>query len=207
MQFFNDEGFSWRVLAAESVVIMLSVLLGFTLNGWRESASQQETVDAALQSIAAEAQQNIRELEDRQPYYRSLRDTLAHLMAEKGPESPLRMQEVPGLHTIDLPELRTSSFEAVRSTGALSNMDFDLANTISEVYGLHDLYRRGIDQPTNRFLMGEFDTVGDYFRYYAMRINMGKRLPQRYAQLLSELEERGVEIAPRAGADSLQAAR
>ncbi len=42
MQFFRDEDFSWRIIAVESVVIMLSVFLAFVLTGWRQSSKQQK---------------------------------------------------------------------------------------------------------------------------------------------------------------------
>ena len=225
MQFFNDEDFSWRVLAVESVVIMLSVLLGFTLNGWRQSASEQETVDAALQSIAAEARQNRNEMKRHLPYYRTMRDTLRQLAQQRGDSTNLQPSEIPGYRGVQIPLLRGSAFETARSTGALSNMEFHLADAVSSTYDYQRTYNGYLDKLTGVVVtegFEGFETIRDWYRMFSLLYNNGVSLMGKnmrgakaenpritsYPALLNMLsEEHDVEVQRRVPAGSTRAAR
>ena len=223
MQFFNDEDFSWRILAVEAVVIMLSVLLGFTLNGWRQSASEQETVDAALQSIAAEVQQNRSEMIRHLPYYRTMRDTLRYLAQQHGDSTIIQRSDILGFRGIKIPLLRSSAFETARSTGALSNMEFRLADALSSTYDYQRVYNGYIDNLTRIVVtdgFASFETIRDWSRMFTLLYNNGVSLMGKnmrgakeenpritsYPALLDTLSERhGVEVAPLASTDSTRA--
>lgn len=205
MQFFQDEHFSWKVLAVEAVVIMLSVVLGFTLNGWREAQGEQATVEAALQGIAEEVQHNQREIRPLTPYYRTMRDTLARLSAERGDEkTPVGIMEVakqiPGFGGLKIPMLRASAFETARSTGAISLMDFELADALYAAYQRQQYYESLIEDLQTELIAGDLETLEDWRRAFTVLANNGVDL---YPDLLKRLsEEHGITEAQ---ADSTRA--
>ncbi len=209
MQFFEgDENFSWRVLAIESLVIMLSVLLGFMLNGWRTSQGEQETVDAALQSIAAEVRYNKRELEQHLPYYRSMRDTLAYLASVRREDTAIETSEIPGFRGYDIPVLRPSAFETARSTGVLSDMEFELADALFSTYRIQTLYTGLLEKLTTGFIMGNFETIENWWMVFALMANNGGFAHESYPELLELLSEKyDIEVPEAESADTTRAAR
>ncbi len=199
--FESDTNFSWRVLAIESLVIMLSILLGFTLNGWRQSASEQEAIDAALQSIAAEVRQNKQELEEHLPYYRTMRDTLEYLASVRGEETAIETGEIPGFRGYNIPLLRASAFQAARSTGTLSDMEFELANTLSSIYYFQSFYTDLIDKLTTGLVMDNFKNVGQWQMVFALMANNGDFPADLYSEMQNTLSEE-YEIEESASADA-----
>ncbi len=207
MQFFEgEENFSWRVLGVESFVIMLSVLLGFTLNGWRQSSSELETVEAALRSIAAEVHYNEQRLENLLPYYRAMRDTLQHLLAVKGGDTPIEIDTLSAFRGWKIPLLRASAFQTARSTGALSQTDFDFANMVFRLYNIQDFYTEFTDALTKPILMSRFKFVEQWSKAFAGLANNGEGLYRRYNELLNTLrEEHGIDVEQNTSADSTRA--
>lgn len=194
MQFFQDEHFSWKILAVESVVIMLSVVLGFMLNGWRESRSEQERVQRGLQSIAVEVERNQREIAPLNPQYQAVRDSLQRLASEVGRETRIEPEEIPGFKGWRIPFLRSSSFETASSTGVLAAMEYDLADVLNATYRQQRFYNDIVDNITTGLVMNEFDTVEDWLYVYNI---LGNNAPfpsdRTYDDLLQILaEEHGV---------------
>ena len=206
MQFFEgDENFSWRVLGVESFVIMLSVLLGFTLNGWRTSQGEQETVEAALRSIAREMRFNKRQLEDKLPYYRAMAAAFDSLESTIDEELILTrevaFERIPGYTGLDVPILRT--YRTALATGAFSKMDFELANSISTIYTVQNLYSNIIGKFITATLNDHIEKVGDHETMFGEFEQVGEDLNDAYAELLKALaEERGIAAAEVESTDS-----
>lgn len=189
MQFFQDEHFSWKILLIESFVIMMSVVLGFYLTGWRQEVAQEKKLDKALESIYSEIQYNQSRMEKLMPYYNVMSDTLEYLMDKKGGETALSLKEIPGFNTFKLPVLQVSAFKTAQANGILSNMDYELARNIFKVYNLQRKYKETINQITQGFISGDFDTVRDWFNVFEILAGRIYLVEIYYPELLKKMQE------------------
>lgn len=190
MQFFQDEHFSWKILIIESFVIMMSVVLGFYLTGWRQEVAQEKKLDKALESIYSEIQYNQSQVEDLLPYYQTLRDTLDYLREKKGEGASLSLIEIPGFHGFKIPLLQNSAFETAQANGVFSSVDYDLTRKIFEIYNGQQRYEKSIDQITNGLILGEFDTVWDWYIVFRILGDSGKATKYYYSELLKTMQEK-----------------
>lgn len=138
MPLFKRDQVSWPVLLIEMIVIMVSVVLGFALNEWRQDRAQMEAVDHAKGVILTELEQNLRHTEQRQAYYETMADTLAVMAEREGDAAPLG----PDVWEVGVEPLffRTGGYETARATGALSNMDFDVLEAVVTAYHVQEGY-------------------------------------------------------------------
>lgn len=203
MKFFKDKDFSWRVLLIESLVIMLSVLLGFMLNSWRQNNDQQKTVQKALKSIAIEVRYNQNQMQRLLPEYKFMRDTLHHISMLKGGKTPMKMTELPAGAKFSMPALRSPAFETAQSSGAMAAMDFETAQKIWTVYNFQKLYADLINQLTTGLILEKFNTVQDWQLAFKLLAGNGALVSKLYPDVLHQLEkEYDISILESASVDS-----
>jgi hypothetical protein len=127
-----------RMLLFESILIVLSVLLGFALQAWAERRAERMMAAAALENFRVEIEANLNDLERVQPRHAAFADRLAEALADSASRSSetafaVFARNLPegGLQT---PPLKEAAWETATSTGALRLLDYDLAAVLSETY-------------------------------------------------------------------------
>ncbi|HEX8212739.1 MAG TPA: hypothetical protein VF584_21365 [Longimicrobium sp.] len=137
-------------LAAEGLLIVLSVVLGLALNEWRQKQADRQLARTVLANFRREITQNLRILEKVQPGHAELARRLAAASARPRPEPnafAVIMAEMPrgGLGGEPLHE---AAWETASSTGALRLLDYATASRISEVYVVQRFFMEGTTQRT-----------------------------------------------------------
>lgn len=105
----------WKLLTAEAVLIVLSVLLALGVDSWREGREQRVLAGRALQGFVDEARANCGRIQAVRDYHRAVVD---------GEREPYGMQV--GL-------LRNDAWEVVKTTGAAGWLDYELVAVMSEI--------------------------------------------------------------------------
>lgn len=146
----------------ESVLIVLSVLLGFALNAWGERRAEHRLADAALANFRREIEANLGELERVQPKHAEFAAQLAAAAATSDPgEGRSAFEIFAGLLPeggLDVPPLREAAWETAVSTGALRLLEYDLAARLSETY----LIQRSTVMPTIQRLADRFSDTSNF---------------------------------------------
>lgn len=129
-------GSSFRLLL-ESVLIVLSVLLGFALSEWRARQADHERAAAALENFRREIRNNLATLEQRRPEHAALAERLAGAIDSDASEGETAFDVfatlMPEGGTNTLP-LREVAWQTAASTGALRLLDYEVAALLSETY-------------------------------------------------------------------------
>ena len=149
-------------LIFESVLIVLSVLLGLALSNWSERRADRKLAEAALSNFQREIEGNLAELTRVQPKHEQFLvrlgeavgrspnagdSTAFDLFAAAMPEGGL-----------DAPRLREAAWEAAVSTGALRLLDYDDAARLSETY----FVQRSTIMPTIKLLSERFSDLPNF---------------------------------------------
>lgn len=132
----------WRAssssrLILESVLIVLSVLLGFALSEWRTRQADRERAAVALENFRREISENLAELERLYPMHVRFVERLAGAMESGADEwetsfdafAALMPEGAMGSHP-----LRQAAWETAVSTGALRLLDYEAATLLSDAY-------------------------------------------------------------------------
>jgi hypothetical protein len=136
----------------EAVLIVFSVLLALTLDGWREDAAQQARLREAVHSLAEELKLN-RELLARDFYLEHHRRLLAHYQSRADAGSSEGGNEAfkTGLHSAPL---RSTAWASLADSGVSRLLPFALRADLAGVYRdqafVDDLFRSlvaGLSQP------------------------------------------------------------
>lgn len=151
-----------RVLLFESVLIVLSVLLGFALSAWGERRADKRTVEAAIENFRVEIEANLRELQRVQPKHEQFAERLADVVDEMAANNrttafDVFVENMPE-GGLDTPPLKEAAWETAMSTGALSLLEYKLAATLSETY----LVQRSTLAPTLSLLRDRFAAPANY---------------------------------------------
>ncbi|GEM_PF-4811134 len=118
-------------LLFETVSIVIGILLALGVNNWREERKNEEIIQLSLQNIRIEIMENKANLQKVIPYHRTCKFTIEEKAAgQKGAGNDF-LSIWRGLNP---PMLYKSAFESARNIGALSLMDYQLSNTISQLY-------------------------------------------------------------------------
>jgi hypothetical protein len=127
-----------RRLGIESLLIVLSVLLGFAANQWHESRSERDLAAQALESFRTEVRQNLAVVEAVQPLHLAMAKRLEAAAGQSKPGEAafdaLRA-EMPA-EGISVPSLSNAAWEAATSTGALRFIGYDRAARVSRTYAV-----------------------------------------------------------------------
>lgn len=124
-------------LLAESVLIVLSVLLALAVNEWRDERERAARAEMALASIEAELRENAEAVERARTRHRVKMDTLSAYAASgrlPPPEVYLYGMFSPGA-------LHSTAWESAREAGVTSDIPYDLVLTLSRVYDAQNRYR------------------------------------------------------------------
>jgi hypothetical protein len=145
-------------LGFESVVIILSVLVGLALNEWREQRAERARAVAVLANFRRELTENLAALERRQPKHVALaaRLTRAAEQDRPGETAFTSFRELMPADGLETAPLRDAAWETALSTGALRLLDYEQAALLSETY----LIQRAalgstLQRMTDRFYMPE----------------------------------------------------
>jgi hypothetical protein len=137
----------WARLAAEMVVIVVSVLLALLVDDWRQGRQEAQLVEAVTTLLLQELHPNQVALEQRLPYHREMLDTFGvragQLLSRSGatpaargtgPDVPLlpEMGFEDGLMTTG--GFARSAMETVVTSGAVNHMDLSLVFVLSNTY-------------------------------------------------------------------------
>lgn len=123
-------------LAIESLLIMLSVLLGFAANQWHDRRAERALAAQALESFRHEIKENLATLEQVQPKHLDMSNRLKAAAAVASPNQTgfeaLYAAMPPG--GISVPPLSNAAWETATSTGALRLIGYDRAARLSAPY-------------------------------------------------------------------------
>jgi hypothetical protein len=120
----------------ESVLIILSVLVGFALNGWRERRAERARAEAVLANFRQELAQNLATLERRQPKHVAMAERLERAAQQERPGQTAfdSFRELMPEGGLDTGPLLDAAWETALSTGALRLLDYEQAALLSETY-------------------------------------------------------------------------
>jgi hypothetical protein len=161
MPLFKRESVSWGILVVEMVAIMVSVVLGFMLNEWRESRTRQVSVDRAMVIMAAELETNLELTRARREVHAAFDDTLAALAQVRGEDAPLEPTEV-GVTNLPPYVFLSGAYETARLSGALAAMDFDHIEVVTRAYSVQEMAMEASWLLNDWFHQGRFETIQDY---------------------------------------------
>jgi hypothetical protein len=180
-------------LLLESVLIVVSILLAFALNGWWEARQDRNLALHALASFEKEIGQNRANLLDVMPYHVQLHELIAGLAG-----TIRTFEDVRGLEGFDGFQpafLTTTAWSTAIATGALNHLDYDLVSELSSVYTFQERFvqlsdARHLLAPT---AMADANIAATVFsaEIYLIDVIAGARdLVARYDRILETLGER-----------------
>jgi hypothetical protein len=141
----------------ESVLIILSVLVGLALNDWRERRAERGRAAAAVANFRRELGENLVDLERRQPKHAAFAQRLREDAEQDRPSetafSSFRRLLPPG--GLDNAPLRDAAWETALSTGALRLLDYERAALLSETYLVQRAITHTVHRLSDRFMMPE----------------------------------------------------
>ncbi len=122
-------------LAVEGALIVVSIVLGFVVNEWRQSLADRDLAAAALERFEAEIQGNLGVMEPQIAAHRSWIDALARPGATEGTRTAFEaiFRNRPG-DPANVRPLSRAAWDAAVSTGTLRLLDYETAAKLSEIY-------------------------------------------------------------------------
>jgi hypothetical protein len=123
-------------LVFESVLIVLSVLLGFAVSEWRDQAEDRRLARTALANFRREIAANLATLEAVQPRHERIARALSTADAAAYPSLSAFgvIERVLPEGGIDVRPLRDAAWETASATGALRLVEYETAAALSEAY-------------------------------------------------------------------------
>jgi hypothetical protein len=186
---------STRRLTLESVLIVLSILLAFALNGWWEGRQQARLATRALASFEAEIGQNRARLQEVMPYHARLREQFSALGASGSVRSFEDLRRVEGFTGFRPAFLTTTAWRSSLASGALTHLDYEILTALSELYTLQEGFSARSD-PTHLIGVGAFSeaniesTVISAAAYLGDVTYGAQELLQMYDAVLERLQSR-----------------
>ena len=139
-------------LLAEFVLIVLSILVAFGVEDFREDRAEDELRTLALSNIRAELEHNISALDVVMPYHGEVAASIMEKVQDRRNWEGRRGFEVGpefAPNGVQGPDLRTTAWETALSTGAVALFEYTLSQRIARVY---DAQRRGVDATIERMV-------------------------------------------------------
>jgi hypothetical protein len=182
-------------LLLESVLIVVSILLAFGLNGWWEARQDRNLARHALASFEKEIGQNRANLMDVMPYHLQLHDLVAGLSLAGSVRTFEDVRGLDGFEGFQPAFLTATAWSTAIATGALNHLDYDLVSELSSVYTFQD---RFVVQSDARHLlaptaMADANIAATVFsaEIYLIDVIAGARdLVARYDRILDVLASR-----------------
>jgi len=128
-----------RVLA-ESVLIVLSILVALYLDEWRDDQQDTENIEHALANFVSEIQQNRARVEDAAPFNKGLQHVLSRRQEVRAIESVQTFVNI--IESYSPVVLQSTAWETAIATGALAKMDYNLVSALSLTYSLQNRYQQ-----------------------------------------------------------------
>lgn len=151
------ENKAWGTLALESVLIVLSVVLGFLVTEWRQANENEALARTAQQSILSEIEDNYRRVRRAHRYHETMSDTLSGIDSI-GTAARIISEGFQGQSGVANPAaMQSAAWDMAQSTGAIRHMEWADVNALAQVYTRQDFYDRQIDW----FGRALFDTATD----------------------------------------------
>jgi len=157
---FKRESISWGVLVVEMTAIMLSVVLGFMLNEWRQERAERAATERASTILVRELETNLQITEGRRSQLLPFRDTLIVLAEQEGHDATLEPARV-GMTNLPPYVFMDGAYEAARASGALAAMDFGTIEAVTRAYSIQQIWRDQSWLAAEWFHEGRFETVKD----------------------------------------------
>jgi hypothetical protein len=147
-------------LVFESLLIILSVALGFAVAQWREHSQDRQLAASALRSLYREVEHNLAMVERQLEFHGRWVAALATYPAEpndaRGEAATawdVFLATWPGFDNTALanftepfPAPRHAAWEAALSSGALRHVDYDITARLADIYQLQRSLQTSIDQ-------------------------------------------------------------
>jgi hypothetical protein len=144
----------WRLESAsrllfESVLIVMSVALGFLVTEWRQQTTDRHLRDSVLQNVRTEVEGNLVQVEKQITRHQAMIAAFDAVEPATATQSAwdialgIMRQMGGGLETLPL---ERAAWDAGVSSGALRLMDYPMAASLSEIYATQDSYSRLVDQ-------------------------------------------------------------
>lgn len=124
-------------LLFQSVLIVLSIALGFAVTEWQDRQRDRALADEALVNFRREIAQNLKLLEEVQPKHAALVHRLeAEAAAPHAGEAAFDAlrRSLSAMHGASVPPLADAAWETATSTGALRLLGYERAARLSETY-------------------------------------------------------------------------
>ncbi len=128
-----------RVLA-ESVLIVLSILVALYLDEWRDDQQDAENIEHALANFVSEIQQNRARVEDVAPFNKGLQHVLSRRQEVRAIESVAMFVNI--IESYSPVVLQSTAWETAIATGALAKMDYNLVSALSLTYSMQNRYQQ-----------------------------------------------------------------
>jgi len=140
---------TWSTLAIESVLIVLSVILGFLVTEWRQTQENEDLAQTAKENVLSEIESNYGDVMEAQLYHITLRDTLQSL-DDPTPETVSRIvssgfilsngSQRAGI--VSPANVLGTAWTTAQTTGAIRYLDLGDIQMLSSVYEAQDSYRQ-----------------------------------------------------------------
>lgn len=123
-------------LAIESLLIVLSVLLGFAANQWHDRRAERELSSQALDSFRREIRRNLANLDSAQPRHAAMANRLDSAARTRHPgqtafDDLLAAMPAGGVST---PQVGDAAWQTAVSTGALRLLGYERVARLSDTY-------------------------------------------------------------------------
>jgi hypothetical protein len=131
------------LILIEIGAIVVGVLLGFTLNEWRENRNNQKIADSVLHTIAAEMNYNHRQIEGSFAYYHAIRAKIDSVYrADPERAGAMYGYQLVGWRGAMTPMLRSSAYQMALMTGIVKDIPFETANALSNIYTVQSILEK-----------------------------------------------------------------
>jgi hypothetical protein len=148
---------AWSTLAIESVLIVLSIVLGFLVTEWRQASENEALAQKARANILSEIEENYRRVRQARRYHLTMADTLGGVNSTET-AAQIVLEGFQGKSGIANPaQVQSAAWDMAQSTGAVRHMEWDDVNALARTYTRQQSYDR------HRDWLGQalFDTATD----------------------------------------------
>jgi type II secretory pathway pseudopilin PulG len=148
-------GPAWGRLLAESVLIVLSILLALGADAWREGRIESERREAALDNVRAEIEANIAALASVLPYHVEVLGRLGETVGADHGVAGFAVLAGVAPRGLQSPDIRRTAWLTALSSGVVASFDYD---TIYALSGLYDMQEQGVMTTVGRITDMLFST-------------------------------------------------
>jgi hypothetical protein len=139
------ENNAWSTLAIESVLIVMSVVLGFLVTEWRQARENEALAREAQQSILSEIEDNYRRVRRARRYHATMADTLRSV-DDTETAAEIISEGFQGQSGIVNPAtVQTAAWDMAQTTEAVRFMEWADVNVLARVYTRQQFYRQHVD--------------------------------------------------------------